>query len=360
MTEKLQKVEEAIKEEGEVAKETENVEDLENVSCRSKVGVKLFLVYFSIIVILTLITVKVMFFPATSSLDIFADADTDVESDSEGASSGSGPVERIFVPLNRNYSGAIHSVNSDGSDYKFLDFGAYKTINHISVMKNAPEYVAVSYTKGSDYSRSYIYKWKENLITTQPVVEANTFELEYDNEGKKFAYVGKSAKGKKYIAMGGDDKSKSIRNESGMDDFFAPRFDAVGETLFYIKHNEDNKEKYNIRAYGPTNSHDIVAVVKACPEQMFISPSSEILIRIKNESGDNELILIDSKTAAAKSLYQSKKEIICAGWSANGQAIYFIKRSGYSGWAFYKLILKADGKTSVQLIKDEKGQMIKI
>lgn len=362
MTDKIQKVEEAIKEEQdeEIVKETEDVEVMDTVSCWSKVGVKMFLIYFSIIVILTLITAKVMFFPASSPLDIFADADTDVESDSEGTPSSSGSVERIFVPLNRNYTGAIHSVNSNGTDYKFLDFGAYKTINHISVVKNLTDYVGVSYTKGSDYNRSYIYKWTENLITTKPVVEANTIELEFDNDGRKFAYVEKSAKGKQSITLCGSDKSISARIESDKSNYFSPRFDVLGEILYYIEHSEDNKEKYNIRAFGPTSLHEIVAVIKVRPDQMFVSPSSDILIRVKNESGNNELVLINSKTAAAKSLYQSKKEFICAGFSANGQEIYFIKRSGYSGWAFFKLILKADGKNVVQLIKDENGYMIKI
>ena len=93
---------------------------------------------------------------------------------------------------------------------------------------------------------------------------------------------------------------------------------------------------------------------------MFITPNSDILIRVKNESGNNEFILIDSKTAATKSLYESKKEIICAGLSSDDQVIYFIKRSGYSGWAFFKLIVKEDGKISILAIMDEKKQMIKI
>lgn len=151
--ERVETGETEVDEEVKIEDKTESNEKFNIVSFCATVSTKMFLIYFSIITILTLILVKVLYFPSRSIFDVFADADTDIESDSEIGPDY--PIERLFVPINRGNSCEIHTFNTDGSGYKFLDFGLYKTFDHVHALKTEKYVLLLSYKRASNQSLSY-------------------------------------------------------------------------------------------------------------------------------------------------------------------------------------------------------------
>lgn len=354
---------EEIKDERGEEETGSNEKILQYVPLCSKISTKLFLFYFGIVTILTIIFVKVVFFPSTSAFDVFADPDTDIESDSEiGPDS---PVERLYVPVNRGNSGDIHTFNTDGSGYKILKFGLYKSFDHVHAIKPRKDLLLLSFKRGSHESLSYFFNWEKNTIS-ESITQLNSSQMVTDYKFKILAFVrtDKNEKGSKTSILIAD-KDPNISNimisiESDKFNYSLPRFGEFSSLLFYVENAIDSNDKFVIKCIDIDDMQSATVIeLNNRPEEMYVSANFEILIKIRTNDGNYELMTVDAKKGTSKSFFKSKKEIFCVGWSSDGLNSFFTKKTGLSGRNVYKTITKADGKVSFRSIKDEKGNKIR-
>lgn len=356
--EKVETGETEVDEQVKIEDNTESNENVNIVPFCATVSTKMFLIYFSIITILTLIMVKVFYFPSRSVFDVFADADTDIESDSEiGPDS---PIERLFVPINRGNSFEIHTFNTDGSGYKFLDFGLYKTFDHVHALKTEKDILLVSYKRASNQSLSYLYNWEKNTIT-KPLIEPNSYQMVANHNYSLLAFICIDQNGISSIEVCDENLNSLKRCKSNKFNYSLPRFGGPANNLFYVENDIDSNDMFVIKSVNLDDMKtSAIFELTNRPEDMYVSSHLEILVKIRNNDGQNELIAIDSKNGKSKSILKTKKEINCLGWSSDGSVGYFSKQTGISGRHIYKAIAKADGKTSFRSIKYENGDKIRI
>lgn len=168
--------------------------------------------------------------------------------------------------------------------------------------------------------------------------------------------------GKSSIEICDENLNSLKRCKSNKFNYSLPRFGGPANHLFYVENDIDSNDKLFV--IKSVNLDDMktstIFELTNRPEDMYVSSHFEILVKILNNDGQNELIAIDAENGKSKSILKTKKEIDCLGWSSDGSVGFFTKQTGISGRHIYKAIAKADGKTSFRSIKDENGNKIRI